>query len=50
MGRTWKNESHLEEWVSLGKMRQTSKNESQLEGKKWVTLAKMGHTCKNGSH
>ena len=44
MGRTWKNESHLEEWVSLGKMRQTSKNESQLEGKK------MGHTCKNGSH
>ena len=48
MGHTWKNRSHLEKWVTLGKMRHTWKNGSHLE--KWVTLGKVGHNWKNGSH
>ena len=45
---TWKkglrlqNGSHLEKWVTVGKMAYTWKNVSHLE--KWVTLGKMDHT------
>ena len=39
MGHTWKNESNLDKWVTLGKMSDTEK---------WVTFRKMGHVGKMG--
>ena len=44
-GHTWNNGSHLEIWVTLGKVYHSSKNGSQLE--KLVTLGKMDHTRKS---
>ena len=50
MCHTWKNGSHLEKWVTLGKMGHTCKNGSHLE-KKWVTLLEKWFALeKNGSH
>ena len=45
---TWKNVSHLEKWVTVGKIGHISKNGSHLE--KWVTLGKMCYTWKHVSH
>ena len=43
-----KNVSHLEKWVTLGKMANTGKSGSHLE--KWIKLGKMSNTFpKNGS-
>ena len=43
--------SHLEKWVTFGKMNHTCKNVPNSEKwftlGKWVTLAKIGHTWKN---
>ena len=62
MGHPCKTESHLEKWITLGKMSHTLKIFfSHLENyvtfrkisrtwKKWVTLGKMAHPWKNGSH
>ena len=48
-----KNGSHLEKWVTVGKMGHTCKmGHSLKEGShllKWVTLGKMGHSWQNGS-
>ena len=41
MGHTWKNGSHLEKQVTLGKMGQNLL--------KWITFRKVGHTWNNGS-
>ena len=42
MGHTWKiNGSHLENWVTLGKLGYPCKKKGRLE--KWVTLEKLGH-------
>ena len=43
-----KNGSHVEKWVTLGKIGHTWKNASHLE--KCFTLGKMGHNWKNGLH
>ena len=50
----WRNMSHLEKWVTFGKINHTYKNAPNLEKLftlgKWVTLVKIGHTWKNGLH
>jgi len=38
MAHIWKYGSHLEKWVTLGKMGNSSKNGSHLE--EWATLEK----------
>jgi len=43
MFHIWKNELHLEKWVSLGKMGHIWKNVTM---EKWVKLGRKGHTCK----
>ena len=55
MGITWKNEFHLEKWLTLGKIRITWKHGSHLE--KYAKLETIGptwekgvYTCRNGSH
>ena len=51
---TWKNWSHLEKWVTFGKMGHTWKkwvkwtNGIHLE--KWVTIGRMCHTWLYGSY
>ena len=47
MGHTWKNELHLETWVTLHKISQIWRNGSNL---KWVKIGEIGHPCEKGSH
>ena len=54
MGHTWKNESHLEEYIKLQKMGHTMKNGSLVEklvtlGQR-IALGKWGTLEKNASH
>ena len=46
-----KNRSHLETWVTFGKVGHSRKNGAHLEKLvalgKGVTLKKVGHTCKS---
>ena len=49
-----KNGSHMQKWVTLGKLGHPRKNGPHVESKshleKWIKLRKMDHTSKNGSH
>ena len=51
MGHTCKNGSHLQKWITLGKMSDTLKNvENGSILEQWVILEKMGQIWKNASN